>query len=329
MAKPSNHGSGAGVDWDAVYTAHGQAFLSNTPTDNYFTGNPTLDFLKADAGSYTGGKYLVEPLIHTGQTNVQSVGRMEQASLVTVDPVTAAEYAITEYVAHIAIPALDEVQASGMDARLNLVETYVQNARLSVERKLSTDLWATSQARTTDIQGLPVLFPVGGAGTIGNINSSTYTFWAAQSSATVTFSTGGLDAMRTMIHNCSAGNSGFRPDLIVTTQTIFEAYLDLAEQANVINTVPGKAQQRIADLGFNAANYMGIPITWDPNCPSGRMYFLNKKGVKLRMLGKGLELSPFVRTYFQGVDARVAQLRLFCCTTVSHRRINGQISSIT
>lgn len=325
MAKPQ-HGA---VDWDAVYTAHGQNFLSRTPTDNYFTGNPTLDYLKADAGSYTGGKYIVEPLIHTGQTNVQSVGRMTQAGIGTVDPVTAAEYQITEYVGHIAIPALDEVQASGMDARLNIVETYLENARLSIEAKLSGHLWATSQASSTDIVGLPVLFPVGGAGTVGNIDSSTHTFWASKSTSTVTFSTGGLDAMRTMIHNCSAGNSGFKPDLIVTTQTVYEAYLDLAEQANVIYTTPGKVQQRIADLGFTAANYMGIPITWDPNCPSGRMYFLNKKGVKLRMLGKGLELLPFQRTNSHGIDARVAALRCFVATTVSHRRINGQIDTIS
>ena len=43
MAKPGQHGN---IDWDAVYTAHGQNFLMNTPVDNYFTGNPTLDYLK-------------------------------------------------------------------------------------------------------------------------------------------------------------------------------------------------------------------------------------------------------------------------------------------
>ena len=57
MAKPSTH---AAVEWDAVYTAHGQQFLNNTPKDNYFTGNPTLDYLKTDAGSYNGGDYLIE-----------------------------------------------------------------------------------------------------------------------------------------------------------------------------------------------------------------------------------------------------------------------------
>lgn len=326
MAKPSAHGA---VDWDAVYTSHGQNFLSNIPVDNYFTGNPTLDLLKADAGGYSGGKYLIEPLVHTGQTNVQSVGRMTQASLTTVDPITAAEYAITEYVAHIAIPALDEVQASGMDARLNLVETYISNARASIERKLSTDLWATSKASTTDIDPIPLLITTDGTGTIGNIVSGTYTFWKNQFIDTVTFSTAGLAKMDKMINDCSAGNSGFRPDMIVTTQTLYEAYQEIARDANVLQTVVGKGAQRIADLGFPVVTHQGIPITWDANCPSGRMYFLNKSALKLRMMGKGVELSPFVRLTGHGIDARVAQLRVFLCTTVSHRRILGQISTIT
>ena len=78
-----------------------------------------------------------------------------------------------------------------------------------------------------------------------------------------------------------------------------------------------------------AANYQGIPITWDPNCVSGRMYFLNKKGLKVRMLGNGWELMPFESTRSNGIDARVALLRCFVATTVSHRRIQGQISTIT
>lgn len=325
MAKPQ-HGA---VDWDAVYTAHGQEFLSNIPTDNFFSGNPTLDTLKADAGGYDGGAYLIEPLIMAKQTNGTSVGRGEQASLATTDPVTAAQYTIAQYVQYVTIPALDEIKAGGMGARLNLVETYLTNARLSAEAMLSEDLWAISQGKATDIIGIPQLVTTDGTGTIGNINASTYTWWKNKFIDTVTFATQGLDKMRQMVNDVSAGNQGFRPDLIVTTQTIYEAYLDLAEHANVIYTTPGKVQTRIADLGFTAANYQGIPITWDPNCPSGRMYFLNKKGLKVRMLGSGWELLPFESTRSNGIDARVALLRCFVATTVSHRRIQGQISTIT
>lgn len=327
MAKPSTH---AAVDWDAVYTAHGQEFLSNTPKDNYFTGNPTLDYLKADQGSYSGGDYLIEPLIHTGQSGTTSIARGQQFSLAVTDPVTAAEYRIAHYVSPVTIYKEDEVKAGGMGGRLNLVETYIDNVRSSAERTLSQHLWATSQASTTDINPLPVLISTDGLGTVGNINRTTYTFWRNKRYSTITASTGLLDKMRSLLNDVSRGNKGgTRPGLIVTTQSVYEAYMDLAEQAHVINTNASSGQSRIADLGFPVANYQGIPITWDENCPSGRMYFLNKEGVKMRTMGKGWTLTPFQSTYGQGIAARTAVLEGWFQTSVSESRILGQLDTIT
>lgn len=325
MAKPSSHGA---VDWDAVYTAHGQNFLSNIPTDNIFVGTPTLDYLKADtSGSQVNGLYLIEPIVHAKQTNVQAVDRMEQASLATTDPITAAEYKFKEYVCYVTIPGMDEKRASGMDARLNLVETYIQNAMKSADEYLSEQIWATSQAATKNLEPLPVLISTDGTGTIGNIAAGTYTWWKNKFIDTVTFSTQGLDKMRQMVNDVSAGNQGKKPGMIVTTQTIWEAYVDLAESSLALQTAPTKAGNRVADLGFNVAYYQGIPVVWDVNCPSGRMYFLNKEAIKFR--STGWELSKFQETITHGIDARVARLRTFVAMTVSNRRLLGQISTIS
>lgn len=327
MAKPGSHGS---IEWDLVYTAHGQNFLSNEPVDNYFTGNPTLDYLKketSDGGATIHGDYMVVPLIHTGQSNATSVGRLEQASLATVDPVTSAEYRLKEYVAHVVISSFDERRATGMDSRLNLVETMVTNARKSAEAAMSVDLWATSLGKSTDIEGIPTLITTDGTGTVGNINASTYTFWKNQFIDTVTFASAGLDKMRKMINDVSAGNQGKRPGMIVTTQTIWEAYVDLAEQAHLLQSPPTKAAQRVADLGFQSATYQGIPVVWDTNATSGRMYFLNSDGLQFR--ATEWELSKFQDAVVNGIDARVARLRCWAVPTVSHRRILGQISTIT
>lgn len=328
MAKPGQH---AAVDWDAVYTAHGQEFLNNTPKDNYFTANPTLDYLRQDAKQYTGGDYLIEPLIHTGQSGTVSLARGQQFSLAVTDPITAAEYRIAQYVSPVTIYSQDEVKAGGMEGRFNLVEQYVSNVRMSAERTLSQHLLATSQAATTDINPVPVLIPTDGVGTVGGINRTTHTFWKTKFYDTITASTGLLDKMRSIVNDVSRGGGfkGARPGLIVTTQSVFEAYMDLAEQAHVINTEASSGQSRIADLGFPVANYQGIPITWDENCPSGRMYFLNKDGLHFRVLGKGWKLHPFKETYSNGIMARVAVLELYCQVTVSEGRILGQLSNIS
>jgi hypothetical protein len=143
----------------------------------------------------------------------------------------------------------------------------------------------------------------------------------------VTFSSAGLDKMRKMMNDCSASNSGKKPDFIVTTQTIWEAYMDLAEASHTVNTTPSKAGSRIADLGFDVAYYRGVPMVWDVNCPSGKMFFLNKEAIKLRTTG--WSISKFVPTIILGASASVAQLECYCALTVSNRRLLGQISTIS
>lgn len=329
MAKPGTHGS---IDWDAVYFAHGQNVLQNEPVDNYFVGTPTLSYLGGDPtngndGSTVNGRYIVTPIIHAKQSNAASAGRLQQGSLAMTDPVTAAQYELTQYRSFVTISDFDERQASGMDARLNLVETYIKNAKQSCEDKLADHLFATSQAASTDIQGLPLLITTNGEGTVGNINAATYTFWKNKFYDTVTFASAGLDKMRSMMNDISAGNQGKKPGMIVTTQAIYEAYMDLAEQALLLNTPPTKAGQRVADLGFNVCYYKGVPMTWDPKCVSGRMYFLNKEGVQVRRTP--WQLSKFQPLTASAISGRVAELSCWVATTVTHRRILGQISTIT
>lgn len=328
MAKPGQHGS---IDWDAVYTAHGQNFLMSQPVDNYFTGNPTLDYLKkesGDGGASVHGDYLIVPLIHAKQSNVQSVGRLEQASLTTTDPVTAAEYRLKEYVCYVTISSFDEKRATGMDSRLNLVETYIDNARKSAEETLSKHLLASSQAKSTDIPCLADLIKTDGQGTVGNINAATSTWWKNQfNTGGITFATDGIAKMRKMINDCSAGNQGKRPGMIVTTQAIWEAYVAEAEDKTALDIVPGKAAGRIADLGFPVITYQGIPITWDPNAESGKMYFLNTEGIQFR--ATPWKLSPFQDLTSSGIDGRVARLSCWAAVTVSHRRILGVLHTIS
>jgi hypothetical protein len=327
MAKPGQHGN---IDWDAVYTAHGQNFLMSTPVDNYFTSNPTLDYLKketGDGGASVHGDYLIVPLIHTKQSNVQSVGRLEQASLTTTDPVTAAEYRLKEYVCYVTISAFDEKRATGMDSRLNLVETYIDNARKSAEKTLSEHLLASSKAKSTDIDPLADLISTAGTGTVGGINSSTSTWWQNKQDSVGAFGTYGLDKMRKMMNDVSAGNQGKRPGMIVTTQAIWEAYVDQAEGKTQLDITPGKAAGRIADLGFPVATYQGIPMTWDPSAESGKMYFLNPEGIQFR--ATPWKLSPFQDLTSSGIDGRVARLSCWVAVTVAHRRILGVLHTIS
>jgi hypothetical protein len=78
-----------------------------------------------------------------------------------------------------------------------------------------------------------------------------------------------------MFYNCSRNLT--KPSIIITTQTLFEKYISLVQPSlRLVNT-------KMADLGFQNVEYMGIPIVFDEACPTGWMLFLNDKYLRLRV----------------------------------------------
>ena len=73
--------------------------------------------------------------------------------------------------------------------------------------------------------------------------------------------------MRTKYNDLSFGSN--KPDLIITTQTVFEYYEKAMQpQERFIDT-------RTADAGFQNLTFKGVPVVFDRDCTSGVMYFLN------------------------------------------------------
>ena len=75
-------------------------------------------------------------------------------------------------------------------------------------------------------------------------------------------------AMTRMYGACTVDND--QPDLIVTTQAIYDAY-ETSLQAN--KRFAGSDD--IADSGFDSLRFKGASVVVDSHCPDGQMYFLN------------------------------------------------------
>ena len=78
----------------------------------------------------------------------------------------------------------------------------------------------------------------------------------------------GVKAMTRMYGALTVDND--QPDLIVTTQAIFDAY-ENSLQAN--KRFDGDAT--LADAGFQSLRFKGATVVVDSHCPAGHMYFLN------------------------------------------------------
>jgi hypothetical protein len=233
---------------------------------------------------------------------------------------------------------MQEFQNSGQSRIVNLLSTKVKQLRITFKNKVRDQLLADGTGNGgKDITGLLAAVEDGTAwGTYGNIDSNTWTFWRNQfldfdASFGTTFATlasgqaevDGVRALRRLTHDCTRGTD--RPNLILTSQTIAEAYQNVAS---------GDGKGRLSlnantfDLGFSSYTFEGIPIVWDDGVAADDMFFLNTDYLHL-VMGKGrkFKLSEFMEPADQ--DARVAKMLLYAQLTVSNRSLQGRIIDLT
>jgi hypothetical protein len=105
--------------------------------------------------------------------------------------------------------------------------------------------------------------------------------WARNQQTTGTLTTSAFDnlraAMRSNYNLCSNGISSDHPSFAVTTRTVFEGFEGLL-----------LANERFADKSSGEGafknevlKFKGCKISYDNDCPSGNLYFLNPKFLKL------------------------------------------------
>lgn len=147
------------------------------------------------------------------------------------------------------------------------------------------------------------------ATTVGNIDPAANPFWQSNINTTTEALT--LARMETFYNNASVGND--RPNVILTTQALYEKYNSLLQpQLRYTDT-------RTADAGFENLVFHGAPVTYDTYCTSGVMFMLNSK--YLRLVGHKdvwFKPTPFVRPENQ--DARYMQMLVYGNLTISNRK---------
>ena len=126
-------------------------------------------------------------------------------------------------------------------------------------------MFATSQANTKDLKGIP-LFVTTSDTTVGAIDQSTNAFFRPERiqigttsgfTSSAVFAVNGISAMRKLINSTAYGNDTV--DVFFASQDVAEAFDKEVETKEYIN----KTTQAMADLGFEVAEYKGKTIIWD------------------------------------------------------------------
>jgi hypothetical protein len=310
----------ANTNFDALLSTTLANYRSQL-TDNVFTARPLTYFLmdKGRIRMLNGGTKIVEPLIYGTNSTVKSYSGYDSVALTAQEGISAAEYDWKQYAASIAISGIEEGKNNGEQEIINLLEAKIMQAEESMRESFNQMFFGDGTGNSgKDWNGLGNL--VEASGTVGGINRATAgnEFWQSKEENTAGALT--LAQMASLYNSTSVGND--HPDMILTTQTLFEKYESLLQpQLRYTDT-------KTADAGFQNLLFKAAPVTFDVHCTAGVMYMLNSKYLSLvGHSGKWFSQTDFVRT--PDVDARYALILCYGNLTCRNAKKQGKLTAKT
>jgi hypothetical protein len=298
--------------------------IASTTLDNYipklvenvFSARPFVHFLNQSGQIKTksGGAQIVQPLMTGLNTTFGSYADYDVIDTTAQTGVTAANFPWRQLAISISVNGIEIAENSGDQQVVDLMETKIEQAEQTFLEKLDEMLITSDGTGNTnkDFFGLENVVNQN-ATSIGGIDPSTNTYWQSSISAPGDTALDVAD-MRTKMNDVSKGND--RPNIIMTTQTLYEEYEDLLA-ANVRYT-----NTELADAGFDNIVFKSVPMFYDEYVPAKHMYFLNTR--YLHLVGhkdNWFRTTPFVKPPDQ--DAKFAQILCYGNLTTSSRERQG------
>jgi hypothetical protein len=155
---------------------------SKTLSDNVSNHNALLRRLREN-GNQTSvtGRDIVRELEYADNGTVQFYSGYETLDVSPSDVLSAAVYEYRQLAGNVTISGLEQVKNSGTEALINLLEARINVLEKSLMNSLSVSLYSDGTGSSgKEVGGLQLIVADAGTGTVGGINSSTYTFWQNQ-----------------------------------------------------------------------------------------------------------------------------------------------------
>src|SRR5690606_36061558 len=211
------------------------------------------------------------------------------------------------------------------DLRAAKLENLRQSIRADINEMLFGDGTGNNSKDFMGLKGLVADSPT--SGTVQGVDRAAYSFARNQQTAG-TQTASAFDnlraAMRSIYNLCSNGISSDHPTFGVTTRAVFEGFEGLL-LANERFT-----DKSVGDGGFKneVLKFKGMLLAYDNDCPSGNMYFLNPKSLKLAYkTGAWMQAPPPARPVNQTADIVIIRTMANLFTT-NPRRL-GVVTAIS
>jgi hypothetical protein len=225
-----------------------------------------------------GGRTLVQELEYAENSTFQYYSGYEVLNVAPSEVFSAAEFNWKQAAVNVTWSGLEaDVQNTGREKVIDLLEGRISNAKRTMSNNLSTGIFSdgtgSSSKQVGGLQSLVADAPA--TGTVGGINRATYSFWRNQvydfSDESVTASDSTIQkAMRTLYLACKKGSSASEaPDFAVAGTSYFEFFW------NSLTTIQRITTDDTGVAGFDSLKFRKSDVFHDEDCNTARMYMLN------------------------------------------------------
>jgi hypothetical protein len=318
--------------WDAAWTLTMRAKRKEL-TDNFFDAYPTLDMFRSGGALVTdnGGKEIQADLMYGGNT-AQYFSGYDVLNTDAIDGITAAFYPFRYAAVPITINYTEEMENRKSDSAMKLLAAKTEQAMLTLRDQINSSIYSAQTGKAPlGFQDIIADAPGTTPTTLGGVTVSSNTWWknkANNATADTSFQTivntnfyEGMVRMSTLWNDVSEGNE--QPTNIFTTNGIYADYEEIFE---------GTGYQRLSSkdspgVDGRLPSFRGIPVQYDRDCGTGRIYFLNTKYLKMHMqAGMNFAKTPFKEPANQ--MAKVGFIVVGLQITTNNRRRQGVIYNI-
>jgi len=302
-----------------TYRNHSKEIADNVSTHNALFRRMTE---KGRIRLEDGGLSIVQPLDYAENTTYQRYSGYDVLNVAASDVISAAEFPWRQVSVNVAASGLEIRTNSGANRIINFVKAKIKNAQRTMANGLSDDLYSDGTA-SNQMNGLQAIIADAGTGTVGGINSSTFSFWqnqvrdASDQSVTVSAATIEAGMMLPLWLATTRGND--TPDLIVMDPVYF-AYYE-ASQSSLKRYAPSDDGKG----GMISMKYKTADVFFDSTAsgiPASHMYFINTDFLELvAHQDANMEIMPELRSVNQ--DAIVIPILFQGNLVVSNRARQG------
>ena len=227
----------------------------------------------------SGGRDIVRELEYQANDTVNFYSGYEVLDTSPADVLSSAVYDWKQLAGTVTISGLEEIKNSGPEAIINLLEARISVLEKSLENSLSTSLYSDGTGSSgKEVGGLQLVIADAGTGTLGGINSSTFSFCQnVQTTATSSaFSSTNVQADMNNIY-LSLVRGVDKPDIVTADANAYKAFLAS------LQTIQRVADADEANAGFVTTRYLGSDVYYDDQVPTNKMYFINTSYLRLEV----------------------------------------------